>query len=188
MVELIDRLAEKHEAWVHMAMSFGVTEESANEIVQEMYIRVTKYVDDPERIMYNEKELNNYYIYVTMRNLFLSNFHKGKKRNHYSTEDINDELINFSNVSDVSDEYEDSFDALINKIEDVVDSWYWYDKKLWNIHFKNKMSMRRISRETRISLSSIFNTLSNGKKKIRENSKEEYEKYKQSKDETDGAW
>jgi len=138
--------------------------------------------------MYNEKELNNYYIYVTMRNLFLSNFHKGKKRNHYSTEDINDELINFSNVSDVSDEYEDSFDALINKIEDMVDSWYWYDKKLWNIHFKNKMSMRRISRETRISLSSIFNTLSNGKKKIRENSKEEYEKYKQSKDETDGAW
>jgi len=185
VVELIDKLAEKHKEWVHMAMSFGVTKESANEIVQEMYIRVTKYVDDPERIMYNEKELNNYYVYVTMRNLFLSNFHKGRKRNHYSTEDINDELID---VSDVSDDYENSFDVLINKIEDMVDSWYWYDKKLWNIHFKNKMSMRRISRETRISLSSIFNTLSNGKKKIRENSKEEYKRYKESKDETDGSW
>ena len=182
---MIDRLSKKHDDWVHMAMSFGVGRESANEIVQEMYIRVTKYVDDPDKIMYNEKELNNYDIYVTMRNLLLSEFHKGKKRRHYSTEEVGDELVD---MSPVNDDYEDSFDSLISKIEGVVDSWYWYDRKLWNIHFKNQMSMRSISRETRISLSSIVNTLSNGKKKIRENSQEEYKRYKESKDKTDRSW
>ena len=168
-----------------MARSFGVSEESANELVQEMYIRVTKYVDDADKIMYNEKELNNYYIYVTLRNLFLSRFHLGRKEAHHSIHNIRRE---FPNYSEVDGEYEDSFDALISKIEEAVDSWYWYDKKLWNIHFKKEMSMRTIARETRISLSSIFNTLSNGKKTIREISKEEYENYKKSKDQTDRSW
>jgi DNA-directed RNA polymerase specialized sigma24 family protein len=176
--KLIDKLSKKHKDWVHMAMSFGMNRESANEIVQEMYIRVTKYVDDPERIMYNEKELNNYYIYVTLRNLFLSRFHSGKKSNHLSLDEVNEELIH---TKEYNKEYEDSFDLLISKIEETVDSWYWYDKKLWNIHFKNEMSMRRISRETRISLSSIFNTLTNGKKNVRENSQKEYKRYKNSK-------
>ncbi len=40
------------------------------------------------------------------------------------------------------------------------------------------MSMRDISKETKISLSSIFNTLTNAKEKIRQESKEEYKKYK----------
>ncbi len=40
------------------------------------------------------------------------------------------------------------------------------------------MSMRDISKETKISLSSIFNTLTNAKEKIRKETKEEYKKYK----------
>ena len=40
------------------------------------------------------------------------------------------------------------------------------------------MSMRDISKETKISLSSIFNTLTNAKEKIRKKTKEEYKKYK----------
>lgn len=164
-------------------MSFGVTREGANELVQEMYLRVTKYVDDPDRIMYNEKELNNYYIYVTLRNLFLSSFHVNRKRNHISISDMSQEIVS---SLECDHEYETTFENLVSKIENIVDSWYWYDKKLWNIHFNNEMSMRRISNETKISLSSIFNTLSNGKKNVRNNTKEEYKKYKDSKDETDG--
>ena len=179
---LIDRLAIRHDDWIHMALSFGCTKEEANELVQEMYIRVTKYVDDPNRIMYNEKELNNYYIYVTLRNLYLSNIHKPMKSNHFSIYSVRpSDRITMDIDDECNQRYESSFDKLISKIESLVDSWYWYDKKLWNIHFKNEMSMRRISKETRISLSSIFNTLSNGKNKVREQTKKEYEEYKESK-------
>ena len=41
-----------------------------------------------------------------------------------------------------------------------------------------KMSMRDISKETKISLSSIFNTLTNAKEKIRKVADKEYKKYK----------
>ena len=61
-----------------MAKSFGVTDDDANELVQEMYLRLHKYVDDPERIMYNDDEVNTFYVYVTLRNIYLSGTKKIK--------------------------------------------------------------------------------------------------------------
>ena len=76
---LIDKLADKHEDWIRMAKSFGADIEQSNELVQLMYIRLVKYVDaDSERIMYTKDEVNTYYVYVTLRNLFLSNAHSYK--------------------------------------------------------------------------------------------------------------
>jgi len=173
---VIDLVADKHDDWIHMARSFGCSEDDANELVQEMYIRIHRYVESPEKIMYNETEVNTYYIYVTLRNLFLSNFHIMRKNNHIQLEDdmaVADEPIHF--------DYEHSFSKLIHKIDSMVNDWYWYDKKLWEIHFNKEMSMRRISKETKISLSSIFNTLKNGKTKIRQGAIEEYKEYIRSK-------
>ena len=72
---LIDILAEKHNDWGNMAKSFGISKEDANELVQQMYIRITDYVVDVKRILFNESEINTYYIYVTLRNLYLSKYH-----------------------------------------------------------------------------------------------------------------
>ena len=86
MRTVIDLVADKHDDWIHMARSFGCSEDDANELVQEMYIRIHRYVESPEKIMYNETEVNTYYIYVTLRNLFLSNFHIMRKNNHIQLE------------------------------------------------------------------------------------------------------
>ena len=61
-----------------MAKSFGCDDDAANELVQGMYIRLTKYVDKVDKIMYDENNVNTYYVYVTLRNLFLSGYHKLK--------------------------------------------------------------------------------------------------------------
>jgi predicted DNA-binding protein YlxM (UPF0122 family) len=79
------------------------------------------------------------------------------------------------------EEEKEYFDKVIDKVESIVEDWYWYDKKVFNIHFYEEMSMRKISKETKISLSSIFNTLSNGKKKIKSEAIEEYKRYLDSK-------
>ena len=62
-----------------MAKSFKISDEDANELVQEMYFRISKYIENREKFMYNSEELITYYIYVTLRNLFLSNYHKYNK-------------------------------------------------------------------------------------------------------------
>lgn len=154
-----------------MAMSFGCNFEEANEIVQSMYVRLVKYIDDPDRIMYNEKELNSFYVYVTLRNLYLSKVHKWKV-----DADVNERTVSADNNIHLYEE-EDMYENLVGGIEEMVNSWYWYDKKMWEIHFKKQLSMRAISSVTRISLSSIFGTLKNGKNKVRAAFEREWKEY-----------
>ncbi len=177
-VRVIDILAEKHNDWINMAKSFGVSPEDANELVQQMYIRITDYVGNAKKILYNDTEVNTYYVYVTLRNLYLSKHHSGKKNTIYLEEQKD---IDIMLLPESVEEQKRNFDKIFDKIDRITEDWYWYDKKIFNIHFYNQMSMRKISRETKISLSSIFNTLSNGKKKIREGAIEEYRKYLKSK-------
>ena len=172
---LIDKLSEKHLDWIRMALSFKCDKDEANELVQSMYIRLVRYVDaDSERIMYTEKEVNTYYVYVTLRNLFLSGAHLYKNDYDLAEGYVNDEAYM---IEELDINYEEAHKALFNKIDAVVDNWYWYDKKLWGIHFYDKVSMRGIASDTKISLSSIFNTLKNGKEKVRNEVKEQYKDY-----------
>jgi len=177
-MRVIDILADKHEDWLNMAKSFGVSDDDANELVQQMYIRITDYVSDVEKILYNETEVNTYYVYVTLRNLYLRHHHKNNPKEVYleEQEDI-DQITPVENIK----EQKEKFDEIFDKIDNITKDWYWYDKRIFNIHFYDEMSMRKISRETKISLSSIFNTLSNGKEKIRKGAIEEYRKYIKSK-------
>jgi len=173
---LIDKLADKHEDWIRMAKSFGADNEQSNELVQSMYVRLVKYVDaDSERIMYTKDEVNTYYVYVTLRNLFLSNTHS------YKSDCDLDDTSKSSQKAYISQDldliFEQAHKALFDKIDAIVNEWYWYDKKLWGIHFYDKVSMRGIAADTKISLSSIFNTLKNGKEKVRNQVGEEYENY-----------
>ena len=170
---LIDKLADKHEDWLRMAKSFGADSEQSNELVQSMYVRLVKYVEaDGERIMYNAEEVNTYYVYVTLRNLFLSKAHSYKK--DLDLEEGNEKIFI---LNEIDIDYEQSHKELFDKIDSVVNEWYWYDKKLWGIHFYDKVSMRGIASDTKISLSSIFNTLKNGKEKVRNQVGKEYQKY-----------
>lgn len=190
-MRVIDLLAQKNDDWIRMAKSFKITDDQANEIVQEMYLRINDYVKDAKKIMYDDKQVNTFYVYITLRNIYYSNFYNTgkniKKR----------KVIYFSEIIDKDDSsklakymIEDpeeaqniidkkiKLDNLIDKIEEEIDTWYWYDKKMTKLYMDTKMSMRDISKETKISLSSIFNTLTNAKEKIREISEKEYREYK----------
>ena len=141
--------------------------------------------------MYDDKQKNTFYVYITLRNIYYSNFYNTGKNIK------NRKVIYFSDIVDKDDSsklakymIEDpeeaeniidkkiKLDNLIDKIEDEINSWYWYDKKMTKLYMNTKMSMRDISKETKISLSSIFNTLTNAKEKIRKVADKEYKKYK----------
>jgi len=172
-----------------MAKSFNLSDNDANEIVQEMYLRLYNYTKSVDKIMYNKEEVNTFYIYITLRNLFYSkftNYGKSKNKKLILFSDIDEDKFNslINRMVDDNQEYDDNIKKKINleqlcdKIDSIIEDWYWYDKKLTKLYFNTKMSMRDISKETKISLSSIFNTLTNAKEKIRNQTKEEYKKYK----------
>jgi RNA polymerase sigma factor (sigma-70 family) len=167
---VLNLLASKHKEWIKMARSFGA-EDYAEDIVQEMYIRLNKYVDEPERIMYKD-EPNKLFVWVTLRNM-VRNFQNKKKVVIYSGD-----MVEYDKEEDVYDMVEaEGFEKLIDKIWESTNELHWYDKKMFEIYHTTDMSMRDIEKETKISLYSIFDTLKKTKEYVKEKHYEDFQDY-----------
>jgi len=167
---VLDLLATKHKEWVKMAHSFGAGD-YAEDIVQEMYIRLNRYVEEPDRIMY-KGEPNKLFVWVTLRNM-VRNFQNKKDLLVFSGD-----MVEYDKEEDAFDYVEaEAFERLIEKIWESTTELHWYDKKMFEIYHTTEMSMRDIEKETKISLYSIFDTLKKTKSYVREKIQEDYEDY-----------
>ena len=154
-----------------MARSFGADQELAQDIVQEMYVRLYKYVEDAEKIMYNEKEVNTFFVYVTLRNMYTS-LMKAKARFEFvDVSTLEDELV----FEEANIEAETELQTLYEEIWETADDWHWYDKKIFHLYHNTDMSIRTLADETKISARSIFNTLKNARERIQEECNDSYQ-------------
>ena len=69
--ETINKLFKKHKTWVDIVMSFGCNKVVAEDLVQEMYIRIQLKLEKGLDITYVDDEVNYYYIFKTLRSLFI---------------------------------------------------------------------------------------------------------------------
>ena len=168
---ILEILSKRHDEWIRMAMSFGSDRDTAQDLVQDMYLRMYKYVENPERIMYNEDEVNTYFVFVVLRNLFISS---QKSMSFDQLEDIDGE------IEEPNYEAENAYNDLLEGLWEEVESWHWYDTKLFKLYHNTDMTIKKISEETKISERSIWNTLDNGRKRIQANRKEAYQAWKTS--------
>jgi RNA polymerase sigma factor (sigma-70 family) len=145
-----------------MARSFGSTQEEAEDIVQDMYIKIYKYVRDPDSVMYSDTEVNTCYIYVTLRNIYIQTHNRESK-----FETIDDEY-------DVPDptEYDELHDyrmqELNSDVQNEINSWNWYDRKIFTICFSGGYNMHKLAKESGISRSSILITVKKCKNILRD--------------------
>ena len=168
---VLDLLAANHNEWLKMAHKFGAGD-YAEDIVQEMYIRLHKYIENPERIMYKDQP-NKLFVWVTLRNMV---------RNYQNKKEIlvfSGDMVEYDTELDSFDyETAGGFEKLIDKIWDKVNDLHWYDRKMFEIYHTTDMSMRDIEKETKISLFSIFDTLNKTKNYVREEIQEDFEDFK----------
>lgn len=162
-----------------MVKSFGADQDLANDIVQEMYVRLYKYVEEPEKIMYNEKEVNTYFVYVTLKNMY-GNLMKAKSRFQFvDVSELEDELI----FDEVNEEAETQMVALYDEIWEQASDWHWYDRKIFDLYHNTDMSIRTLADKTKISARSIFNTLKNARERIQTDCNDTYQAWKEAKEE-----
>ncbi len=73
-------------------------------------------------------------------------------------------------------EHKQAMEKLITYMEEELSDFHWYDAKMLRIHMSGT-SMNKIHRDSEIGLTSIKNTIKNGKARIYESLKEDYQDF-----------
>ena len=162
-MNVLQELSKHHSEWIRMAKNMGT--QFPDDLVQEMYIRLNQY-STLDKILNNGK-VNTMYVWLTMRNIYYTESKIPKHVQLNENIEIAEEEVNHEGDK-----------RIFVKIESEIDSWEWYDKMLFNIYRNSGLSMRELVKETKISLSSINNTIQCCKKRLKENVGEDYDDYK----------
>ena len=165
-----------------MGLSMGIHNHMVEDFVQEMYLRLNKYIKDPLKIMYNEKEVNKFYVYITIKNLY-NDYLKERSKHHMVRLDDIDVIYEIIEPTPESQRKADiakqkAEEKLIDMIKEEVDGWdNWYDQKLFKVYYETDISMRKLAKDTNISVTSIFNSCKNYKQILNTKFAEDFQDY-----------
>jgi DNA-directed RNA polymerase specialized sigma24 family protein len=165
----LEQVAKHHKEWIEIIHKFGEYD-YAEDIVQESYIALIKYADASKLIDANGK-VRKGYMFFTLKSLFFQFYNKKMKITKVPIDGCW-ELFDDSNV-----EEHKAYNDICMLIDDEIENWSWYDRKLFKLYRDNDLSMRDISKETTISLISIFHSIKNYKIILKEKFQKEYTDY-----------
>tara|TARA_R110002126_G_scaffold35863_1_gene109807 strand:- start:873 stop:1445 length:573 start_codon:yes stop_codon:yes gene_type:complete len=163
---ILRKLAKNHSTWLRMVLGFGANPSIAEDIVQDMYIKIFDIVEKGKDISYGDDDVNKFYIYLTLKSLHGDYYRQKSKLTVYSTDDNPEEnkydLI--SSNSEYDNKEQVAFEKTYAKVMEVLNELplsddYPYFKNIFIGYNTRGLSMRRMAKETGINLNSIFNTL-----------------------------
>jgi DNA-directed RNA polymerase specialized sigma24 family protein len=144
---LLSKIFKKHRIWIDIVSSFGCNKDTAEDIVQEMYIKIQKNINNGLDINYDD-DYNYYYIFKTLKSMFVDLKRKESKVFIFN---IDDQPSYFNHINDVN--YQEAY----KKVQTELDKLYWYDKKVYQLLEGNE-SVAKLSRKTNIPYHSLYNT------------------------------
>jgi len=144
---LLSQIFKKHRIWIDIVCTFGCNKDTAEDIVQEMYLKIQKNIDNGLDINYDD-DYNYFYIFKTLRSMFID---LKRKESKVILLNIDDNISYFHNIEDVN--YIESY----NKVLKELNKCYWYDRKVYQLLEGNE-SVAKLSRKTNISYHSLYNT------------------------------
>ena len=158
-------IAKKQKTWVEVVITFGCTKETAEDLVQEMYIKIQKLLEKgvTNDIMYYD-EINYYYIFKTLKSLYIDLKRKGKNIEKFSLDvPLSEAIDNYYkyNVDEIVN-YDEEYD----KIKISLSKMYWYDRKVYEIVEEGE-SLAELSRQSKIHYYSLYNTYNKVKRKLK---------------------
>ena len=65
------------------------------------------------------------------------------------------------------DNYQEDLAEFVKPYQDFINTWDWYDKKMYLIYITNNVSMRKMAKESGIPLMNIFQTIQRCKLKLK---------------------
>ena len=159
--EKIILIAKKHDTWVDIVCTFGCTRRIAEDINQEMYIKIQLQLEKGGLdIMYND-EINYYYIFKTLKTLFID---LKRKQKNIQIISLDEHIENFGDTnyghSDVN------FIETYERIEEELENMYWYDRKVFEV-INSGESIADFSRKSKIKYYALYFTYKKVKNKLK---------------------
>ena len=171
----LEKIAKRHNEWLRIAKYVGAPIETINDIVQDMYLKLAE-INEREgnlnRITNHAGDINTVYIFKLLTNETIKYVKKSAK-----TTQLPEQIeisITEANMSEIA------YNDFMGAISDCINSMHEYDKILIELHFIHNLSMRKIENKTGIPTHSIFNTLKNAKQKIKQETNQKYNEFRDS--------
>ena len=188
MEDSINELVKNEEIWFRYLKHWGCNKDTAKDLVQEMYIQIDTYLKKHNTsIMYNDNEINHYFVYVTLYNMFCNLKRAEKKVNLVSLDympELSDEPYdeteneNYQNYRAIQEWFlhDDflAFTQIVKDEENVLEDYdrnkmyNFYQRKIFEEVFLNNKKISKLSRDTNISYYSLYNTVQNIKQQIKD--------------------
>ena len=162
MKSLVELAYDKHSDWVNIVKSFGANKNYAEDIVQEMYIQLICDIQKGLDLWYND-DVNTYYCYKVLRGIYLNTHKKQARMLKTYIEDIEGDIKQIDELGIDEIQYAQRKDF----IDSILDGMYWYDSKVFTLVASGK-SVASLSRDTKISYYSLYNTYRNALKHIKD--------------------
>tara|TARA_B100000242_G_C43039848_1_gene485049 strand:+ start:1190 stop:1687 length:498 start_codon:yes stop_codon:yes gene_type:complete len=159
-----DILVSKHNKWISYCLSWKCNPDTAEDLVQSMYLKLLIMIDNGIDITY-KGDINDFYIYKTLRCMFIDLCRKEKRM---QVIDVKDEYIKhiIDTKNKVELEEENMFEEAYNKVTKALNEMHWYDKKVFEL-IQDEGNISALSRETTIEYRSLYNTYQKVKQKIK---------------------
>ena len=161
MKTLVELAYEKKQTFINIVKSFGCNSSYAEDIVQELFIQIHLDVKKGLDLWYND-DINTYYCYKVLRGIYLNTHKKQARFLKTYIEDI-EEIKQAEDLGIDEVEYAKSKEI----VDDILKEMYWYDSKVFSLVASGK-SVASLSRDTKISYYSLYNTYRTALKNIKE--------------------
>jgi len=165
--DVLNILHDHQQTWLLIAarLLYKDDEQTTQDIVQDMYIRVYDYIIEgklqPNNVIINNKPHFGLIKIIILRIIQ----HQANNENRLPKDD-NCVLNNI-----VQDEVE-NIEEITTRIEEILQDMHWFDRKLFNLYVKKFNSVRKLSKETKLGHVTVYNTIkkcrNNIKKKLNE--------------------
>jgi DNA-directed RNA polymerase specialized sigma24 family protein len=177
-MKLLDILFLKHKTWIKYVISFGCSTEIAEDYVQEMYIKIYNYSLKGNSLMFNESEVNYFFIYVTLKNMYFDDLRATKKISFIELEDNRtfEETEytegDFKLQTDAVQNWLTELNTEINKEQEYsqYQASLCYIRFIYQKIFIEDISVQQLANETHLSYWSIRNTVVRIKQQIKDGS------------------
>lgn len=152
-------LVRDEKTWLSMAEEITCNSKiPAKDLLHDFYIALHSKIDSKKvkinDILYNDS-LNKAFIYKMMHNIFIDTIRVDK------------DLLIDKDLKNIIEADNTKYVDIEKVVDDIVDGFYWFDRKLFNLYRKKFHSIRKLSAATNISHVVVWRTINNCIKEIK---------------------